>query len=845
MTLEELEIIVKADISDATNKLNELKSQLENKAQVTAKKVAEQVKPSVETISETITASGNVASRELDIINRKIGLQQQKVNELKAKMKDYYDYMDAQQKLTSGKLGAQEYVDLYSQFVGKEMPKDYTSQLESAEIQLEKLQLQADKTKNKLAGVGTTAEKSSEKIDKSMKKASKSIQSTEKHSSKLLSTLTRMVRYRLVHAIISSARQGFQDLAVFSSQFNQAMSDIQGSFIQVRNSIATALAPALEQLAPVIVKIAEAISWLFTEIAMWSSAFAGKSTFVRAKKVTTDYAQSLGKATNEQKKANAEQKKMLAGFDELNVLMEQTSASLNSNGLPTAQDMFEEVDIPADVIEKANFIKEKLQELLPLLEAIGVIIAGYKLGELFGLWGKGKDLVDDLVDSFTNKNNAMGDQQEEYAKEFAWLKALVPAFGTSAVSVTALSDALKDLKNNPIEMPSLQPVKDMETAFDNAKTNVNTSMEGIKEGVTTNITELVPVIDTAVQSAGDTVVDGLTRAETQTQTTTQNVTADLNKAVNDATKVIADGIATQDSTVEDGFKNMENNAENLSYNIQKSIKTFIDNTTKNIRHWITYVINPALAVMEAMNSAGDEEIFNTSAIKSAIKGAKTSFETIDKNIVPAMRYALNQAGKYVGSEVSKAVEPIGNAVKGAGNYLNENIVTPFVDSAKELGEWASTRGEVYERLKRDMPEVFPDWGKVGQTIVGGVGLGSGLGLTYSATTGDTSLFEQMAQLFENYLPQVVPAFASGGVVSKPTLALVGEGASSEVVAPQDMLLEMGQRANIPVMNSIEEMGDKLVQALNNIGVYAEFDYSKLKVGLDNENYRVGGKLYGV
>lgn len=47
------------------------------------------------------------------------------------------------------------------------------------------------------------------------------------------------------------------------------------------------------------------------------------------------------------------------------------------------------------------------------------------------------------------------------------------------------------------------------------------------------------------------------------------------------------------------------------------------------------------------------------------------------------------------------------------------------------------------------------------------------------------------------------------------------------------------------MNAIEEMGDKLVTALNSIGVYAEFDYSKLKVGLDNENYRVGGKLYGI
>lgn len=89
--------------------------------------------------------------------------------------------------------------------------------------------------------------------------------------------------------------------------------------------------------------------------------------------------------------------------------------------------------------------------------------------------------------------------------------------------------------------------------------------------------------------------------------------------------------------------------------------------------------------------------------------------------------------------------------------------------------------------------------------------------------------------------------ANGGVVSKPTLALVGEnaGTTPEIVTPQSLMLETNMKANIPVMNAIEEMGDKLVGALNNIGVYAEFDYSKLKIGLDNENYRTGGKLYGV
>lgn len=98
------------------------------------------------------------------------------------------------------------------------------------------------------------------------------------------------------------------------------------------------------------------------------------------------------------------------------------------------------------------------------------------------------------------------------------------------------------------------------------------------------------------------------------------------------------------------------------------------------------------------------------------------------------------------------------------------------------------------------------------------------------------------------LPRV-PKLARGGVITEPTALIAGEyaGASQnpEIVAPQKLLLETSTQANIPVMNAIEDMGERLVTALNNIGVYAEFDYSKLKIGLDNENYRAGGKLYGV
>ena len=448
------------------------------------------------------------------------------------------------------------------------------------------------------------------------------------------------------------------------------------------------------------------------------------------------------------------------------------------------------------------------------------------MGQLFGLWGQGTSLVDKLTNAFKGKNQALGDQQGEYAKEYSWLKQLAPSFLTSAISVTALSSALGDLKNNPIELPSLQPVTDMETAFDTAKNKVNESMEGVKQSVAEKLPEAVKVIQENSMTAGDTIIEANDKAKDKVEKTTEAIKKNLTTSSTEATQVIdtsvqtagdtiTTGIESQEKTMDEGFTNMEEGAENLSVSIQKSFATFISKTGENISKWITSVINPAIALMEAMNLASGYAMYSVGGAKKAIKDLKKGVEGLDKNIGQPVKNAVEKAFKFTG----KLVE-IG---------------------ASTIGDYVSSRGEVYDRLKTNLPEIFPDWSTTAKTIVSGIGVGSGIGLAYSATTGDTSWLEQLAQL--------VPSLAVGGVLTSPTLAMVGEysGASSnpEIVTPQSLLYETNMKANVPVMNAIEEMGDKVVGALNNMGVYAEFDYSKLKVGIDNENYRTGGKLYGI
>ena len=173
---------------------------------------------------------------------------------------------------------------------------------------------------------------------------------------KAIKSLTRKFRLLIVAMIIRGAinavKDGFNDLAKYSKEFNGTMSQLQGTFLQARNSIATAFAPVLQALTPIIVTVTNGIIGLMNAIAQMNAViFKNSSTFTRAKKVTTDYAKSLGNAS---KKAY----KSLASFDEINQL---TSKNDGSSGTPEASQMFEEANVDSGMTSFFDEIKNKIQ----------------------------------------------------------------------------------------------------------------------------------------------------------------------------------------------------------------------------------------------------------------------------------------------------------------------------------------------------------------------------------------------------------------------------------------------------------------------------------------------------
>jgi SLT domain-containing protein len=63
---------------------------------------------------------------------------------------------------------------------------------------------------------------------------------------------------------------------------------------------------------------------------------------------------------------------------------------------------------------------------------------------------------------------------------------------------------------------------------------------------------------------------------------------------------------------------------------------------------------------------------------------------------------------------------------------------------------------------------------------------------------------------------LIPGLAEGGIVTKPTLAMIGEGGQSEAVIPLDKLGNMGGNITINVTGGLAtsaEIGESVVNAL--------------------------------
>ena len=159
------------------------------------------------------------------------------------------------------------------------------------------------------------------------------------------------------NAMVSSMKEGFKNLAQYSSDYNAAMSALKSQSAQLKNGLAAAFEPIVTTIIPYITQL---VAWLNTAtdtFARFLAALQGKQTYTKARKQVIDYAKSLNTAKSAAQGA-------LAAFDSINVLSKNGSGS-GAGGETTGAGAFEEAEVGTGmqgIIDKLTPFRDLLNQ---------------------------------------------------------------------------------------------------------------------------------------------------------------------------------------------------------------------------------------------------------------------------------------------------------------------------------------------------------------------------------------------------------------------------------------------------------------------------------------------------
>lgn len=170
----------------------------------------------------------------------------------------------------------------------------------------------------------------------------------------------------LFNRMRSAATEGFKNLVLYSDKVNASISLLMNSANQLKNSFAAMVAPILNAVAPALnylmqlcVKAANAVNQLI-------SALLGNDTWIRAKKLTQDYRDTIQGVKDDVEEVT----KTILGFDQLHVLNGKNEKADSGTGNLLPEDMFETLPVESKFKDLADKIKGILSQFFaPLKEA--------------------------------------------------------------------------------------------------------------------------------------------------------------------------------------------------------------------------------------------------------------------------------------------------------------------------------------------------------------------------------------------------------------------------------------------------------------------------------------------
>ena len=548
--------------------------------------------------------------------------------------------------------------------------------------------------------------------------------------------------------------------------YNTAISNLTSAFKRLSGEIAVTVAQLATALEPILTPIINFVTEFVTVLSKLFAALQGKdSVAVVNKDYWKNYADSL-------KDANKEQKRFLAGFDELTVLSE------NKTDTDNLEDLYKVEKLTGIFAE----ISKHNKKILAMLAAFGGIAGILKLINL--LFGK--------------KNSTLSKQTDLTNKESGAVKGLNANYGLLTAGALGLAAALGGIlfpkpEGSEEWQPALQPAISAVGQLDEELQNVNNTARQtspVLSTVQSSVRSLlsIPKISLNVAlnlnplNSGIGIAKHLYKAFGYALIQQQKANnTEMVKSQNSVLQQIKTNLGTWLTGLPimfaQGWENIKNNVANGVSQTYANIASWCSATSQaigiTIGNWGQSVYNGLTYAGNAITSWGRGSY---NALVSWGQGVSQLFAEVGNSIITS-----------IGQALSNAWEGIKEVASAAGQKVK--------DFHKNYGKQIAITGAVIS----------------GALVLGAIAL--------SAPTGGTSLAAIPA----------LAALADGGVLTTPTPALVGEyaGAKSnpEIVSPQNIMRETVSEANMEVVNAIYAIGNQITKAVDDkdMDVYMDAD----------------------
>ncbi len=209
-------------------------------------------------------------------------------------------------------------------------------------------------------------------------------------------SLLRIAKLRLLRGIIRSItgafREGLTNIYQYSAAMNNmdashmkgSMDSLASSLLYMKNAVASAVAPLIAQLVPVIAQVANWFAIAASAVAQFFAALGGATTYTRAKREAVEWG-NVASGAGGAAAAAQEYKNTILGFDEIHALNDVPDGGGGGGGgggaSPDFSNMFEEAEVSQKIKDLVQWLKDNWNEIWSIVRHIGEALLAWRIGQ--------------------------------------------------------------------------------------------------------------------------------------------------------------------------------------------------------------------------------------------------------------------------------------------------------------------------------------------------------------------------------------------------------------------------------------------------------------------------------